>query len=223
MTTTPPRSFPPALIGLRDSRRYARQLEGSIGRLSPDSPDQCDLPPLSELWQRPPDTGNLLVAPPPSPTSGRTRLPSLEHGLSWEHGPYEETVLATGNLFENMQLPVSCEFNVKEISELYRPTSMLDTISDSKESLLIMLSRLRCCENVLYSGVLRAQEKAARLGTMPGPVHMVKIHALSGGAVTVVKKILLSMNFVETSISPICSGGLIVTRSRWRLKDLVGR
>lgn len=95
----------------------------------------------------------------------------------------------------------------------------LDIISHCKESLQILLNRLRWKENVLSSGVQQARARPGELGKKQEWTLSLKILGLSGGTVTVVRSMLSSTNFAERSTLRTFYSGSIVIRALWRLKE----
>jgi len=118
MDTTPLRSSPPLLRGLRDSRRSARLQEEFIASSLRGSLDLSDSLLSNALWEPRPVIGNSPEAPPPSPTVGRRRLPSLELDSNLDLGPYDETVLETGTISNYWPCAVSVLLTKGELSQI---------------------------------------------------------------------------------------------------------
>ena len=87
-------------------------------------------------------------------------------------------------------------------------------------SLATMHDQLHWSELVQFSGARLAPERVDELGKKLESMPTLKIRELSGSMVTVVKKMLLSMNFVEVSIFPTSYGGSTAIRSLWKKKVL---
>jgi hypothetical protein len=83
-----------------------------------------------------------------------------------------------------------------------------------------MRNLLQSRENAEFSGAELALERVEGRGRKPAWMLIVRIQDRSGGAATVVKNMLLSMNFEEESMSRTCSVGWIDIRYLWKPKDL---
>jgi len=82
----------------------------------------------------------------------------------------------------------------------------------------MLVKRLVLKELLMFSGDQLVLERVEEPGTRPEWMLTLKIREPNGGADTVVRKTLLSMNLEEVLISPICSDGLTGIRSLWKQK-----
>jgi len=156
------------------------------------------------------DTGNLQDPQPPSPTFGRSRR-DLELLLNSELNRLEETQATTGTLLNSTpskERLISCP-----------PIFLFVITTPSRALARTTVNRLLLNEYVKSSMGRLALESRAGLGTKLVWMHSAKILVANFGVATEIKSMLLSMNFEEESTFPISSGGRIVTRSSWRLKD----
>lgn len=70
----------------------------------------------------------------------------------------------------------------------------------------------------MFTGVQLVQESLGELGTLPVVTLTLRIPYPSSGVVTLVKNMLLLMNFVEASRFLMFSDGWTDIQSTWRLK-----
>lgn len=142
-------------------------------------------------------------------TTSRKRKHGWDRNLNSEQDHSKETAQTIGKTLETV-------LN-KETSKPFRQTFTSVITLPSKELVTIMLDLFQSTGFATSCMVELALENPTGPG-MPILEHTLKIHALSGGMGTKVKKWLLSMNFVEELTSPIYYGGLTSILSKWKLK-----
>lgn len=114
---------------------------------------------------------------------------------------------------------LTMELTVREILWKSQPIYVFKVTGLSDKSVQTMRSHLEWSDLVMYSGVELGLESHARLGRMREWTLTLKIQEPNSGAATVGKRMLLLMNFVEVSISHICSDGSTVIQSLWKSKE----
>lgn len=208
--------------GSEDNKKDAQLPNDSTGNSSPASHSQSDSQQSNQFVVM--DTGSprgiLLLnigLMRQLPTSGRKRLLSMVRDSNLGQSPSSETALMTGKL---------CGFRLREAAlERFHPTSVYVIIGLSKQLLQTISSLLQLSELLMCSGDELALEKGnviLILVSEPGMKQVftltVKIRDPSGGMDTAIRSMLLSMNFVARSISPIYYDGWTGTRSVWSTK-----
>lgn len=98
---------------------------------------------------------------------------------------------------------------------------MFVVTTSSKESLWTIRQHLLWSENAMSIGDLQLLARAAWRGKKREWELTLKTRELNGGAVIEASRMLLSMSFVATSVSPICYGGQIAIRVLWNRKEAV--
>lgn len=156
------------------------------------------------------DTGNLPVAPPPSPMFGKRRR-ELANSLNLDRDRLEETLQRIGKRLSDSPCPIKSTKSPLTFSYViivpYR--SLGQTI----------VSRLSSNEYVKSSMARLVLGSRAVLGKKLAWIHFVKIRVQSFGVATEIKEMLLSMNLGEESTLRTSSDGRTDIRSLWRLKD----
>lgn len=149
------------------------------------------------------------VSPPPS-TSGRTLPPyqELDSNLGQDHltGAREETGSVSGNSLRRDDCWISrrrFEFQVIELSEQFQAT---------------LLARLEWSELATSFGVRVELVNQGLLGNLLERKLILRIPYRNSGVAIMVKRMLLSMNFGEVSLSLTCCDGWTDIRSTWKLK-----
>lgn len=107
-----------------------------------------------------------------------------------------------------------------EISTKYQPTFTFVVITSSEESTLIMYNHCLWKRRYLFSGEEPELEKVDVPGMKPVWMLTAKIPSISGGTVTRIKNMLLSMSFAESWQFRIYYVGSIVTQLVWNPKEL---
>lgn len=102
--------------------------------------------------------------------------------------------------FEETKLPIGDESELLPYKELLmkcHPTYTFVVTTNCEELVSTICDRLLLNELVKYSGAKLEQASQDVPGMKPGLTRILKIPALSGGAVTQVRFMLLLMNFAE--------------------------
>jgi len=89
-----------------------------------------------------------------------------------------------------------------------------------EQSAQTTLNQLQWSELAMYSGVKLALASRGELGKRLDYKLTLRIQEPSFGAGIKARSMLLSMNFVEASMSVTCFDGWTVTQSSWKLRDL---
>ena len=97
---------------------------------------------------------------------------------------------------------------------VFRATGPLELLLQTMQNLQ------QSYEMSLYTGVEQELANPDGLGMRQDSMLIVRIPGQSSGAVTLVRSMLLLMNFVEGLTSHTFSGGSIVTQFVWKSKDL---
>lgn len=105
-------------------------------------------------------------------------------------------------------------------SMTYHPTYSFAIIGRSEQSLQTMARQLLENETWWFTMAQPVPVKAVALGRKPEKMLMLKIHVLSSGAATVVKRMLLLTNFEEVLTSVTSFAGLTGILSLWKPKEL---
>lgn len=130
-------------------------------------------------------------------------------GSSSASSPSSETAKPTGTKLR--KVPSA------ETLKLSRVIYSFDIIMHSDLLEQTILERLEFLNAYFVYGDQLVQVSHIEPGLL-SPTRILRIHAPNGGLGTEVKKLLLSMNFVEELTSPMFSDGLINIRSKWKLK-----
>lgn len=196
-------------VGSRVNSSVEPRALSSTGRSLLHSPPRSLLRELRESLESPVTPSSPEVRQQMN-MSGRSPLQSPIPDSSSDTNPFVEIPRRIGRVFGRPQseetywrLPHRFEYKV------IGPYALLQQI---------LKSLLESLELALYSGVELVPASRVELGTRREWMLILKIPALSSGAVTSLKQMLLSMNFEEESTLRICSGGWIVIRSEWKLK-----
>lgn len=157
-------------------------------------------------------TASFPVHPPPTPTVGKKTLLYQEPVLNSELSPFNETPKQIGKQFGPPPSPAIWKpsRHIVEWSIMGAFEELVLTIheqSEWKENALSIGARLEL-ENLDVPGMRQVWKLTVKI---PGP---------SSGVVTKWRRMLLSMNFVEESISPICFDGWTGTLYEWKSKGL---
>lgn len=138
---------------------------------------------------------------PLHPTSTPSKIvPTLNpSGLNLGKKSSKGTTQQTGNSSTNKHL--------KELLKKSQLTSAFAITSLSDESTMTLYDLLSAHEELIFSGVQLVLVKP-NFASNCFPTLILKIHATSGSTVTQIKKLLLSMNFVETYQFPTCFDGV---------------
>lgn len=187
-------------------------VDSNIIRSSSRSPEPNVYPRSSPFFDLP-----VVISNPQSPwplksTSGKKKPGLLALNSSSERKVLSETLQLIGNVLSNLPRV--------ELTMKYLPIYLSVVTTRYAPSLPNIQSLILSNERVLFFGVKLVQEKVVVPGMKPVSTLIVKIPAQSGGAVTVVKRMLLSMNFAEQLMFHTYLDGSIVIQSEWKPKDL---
>lgn len=179
---------------------------GNLSRITPRrSPLQLpNAPgPKRPIW-------NPADQQPLSPTYGRNKVETANL-LNSEPHRSTEIQRKTGMKLRRMPLKGICKkspqiYSFDIITPLGLSRPILQYLKGSKKKFTYFTDPL---ELERHEGLMRKL----------GQAHILKIRAASSGAAIMAKRLLLSMNFVETSMCRIFYDGLIDIRSEWNLRD----
>jgi len=160
---------------------------------------------VQNVMSRPQDQQQPLIM------FGRMTPPSQELGLNLEQNPSIEAQIRIGKPLEVVPNQVTLTQS--------QPMYMLDVITNSEGSGQIILDLLQLNEKYLCSGVSLAVASLEGPGQRQVWTHSLKIQTASSGMGTVVKSMLLLMNFVELSTFHICSDGSTDIQLSLKLKE----
>lgn len=142
----------------------------------------------------------------PKKTQGQASL------LSMELNRFEETQWLIGNLSGTKPKPeILMEFQLMYVWYLIVPF---------ERSAQTMQSLVKLNEQFTVSGAIQQLENQDVLGTQQDWMLTLSVRGPSSGLVTKVRKTLLSMNFVEVLMSPMCYDGQTGMRSMWKSREL---
>lgn len=161
----------------------------------------------------------LQWPPTPSPpgrllrksTCGKKKVPCPERDLKLEVNPFEEMSQETGKPYGIV--PKEGTWSPSPQTLEYVVTGL--SVRSAKTTMFQLLSNVIA----LFTGAKLELENLAELGKKPEIWLTLKIRGPNSGVDTVVKQVLLSMNFEETLTSHICSDGLTGIQSAWRSKE----
>lgn len=202
---------PPPSPGSEDNWNLEEEVTISTDRSLSPLTDPDDLPMLSES-SAPLRMRNSPDPPPPSPTFSRTRRQLFQPDSNWDSDPETDALPPTGNpsgtlpsLGTSPTFLTIYEYVITVPSEeLQRTTCILLLWNESSTSF----------------GDRLVLENLGTLGTQRVWTLTLKILSQNFGTAIMVRSTLLSMSFVELSVSPISYGGSIGTRSLWRSRAL---
>lgn len=161
-----------------------------------------------------PSTASLAGPKQPPNMCGRStpesKAPSLNSGKDRFKGTRRSTGIEFGKLPKQEILWKSLPMYA------FKVTGLSDKLVQT------MRSQLEWSELAMCSGVELELASRGKLGLLREWELILKIRGQSSGVATKAKAMLLSMNFVEVSISHTCSGGWTVIQSLWRLKEVAG-
>jgi len=121
--------------------------------------------------------------------------------------------------------PIGSQFGPPPSPEIYLPSSRMSVYAITGpfvQSRRIMRQLLRLSEQLMYTGVSLVPASPDRRGLWEEWTLIVKIPGQNFGVDTVIKGLLLSMNFEEVLISLISCDGQTATQYKWRLKVQAG-
>lgn len=161
-----------------------------------------------------PSTASLAGPKQPPNMCGRStpesKAPSLNSGKDRFKGTRRSTGIEYG-------MPPKQEILWKSL-----PIYVFKVIGLSDKLAQTMRSQLEWSELAMCSGVELELASRGKLGLLREWELILKIRGQSSGVATKAKKMLLSMNSVEVSISHTCSGGWTVIQSLWKLREVAG-